>query len=85
MRTTYSNRPGMSAQQNAMREDIGEHRIYYSYNTIVAFIACNKLYISKNRWSRKTGEHLNLINPDKSIRLNQEEFEKQAKKHGVRL
>ena len=32
--------------------------------------------ILQNRWGNTTGKHLNWINPNKQIRINQEEFSK---------
>ena len=31
-------------------------------------------YITKNIWSNTTGKHLNMINPDRSIRIDNHEF-----------
>ena len=65
--------------------DIGYLRLYFSYNTIVAFNSDKGLIISKNYWSTTTGKHLNWINPNKEIRVNSETFEKELnrvlKKH----
>lgn len=55
---------------------IGDLILYYSYNTVVAFRDGNKpLVISQNIWSNTTGRHLNWINPDKTVRIPNDEFE----------
>ena len=58
---------------------------YFSYSTLIAFKSykTGNLYIIKNYWGTTTGKHLNWINPDKSIRLDEKEFNKALKKEGV--
>lgn len=55
---------------------LGEITIWFSYSTPIAFKKYGKLVIRKNDWSTTTGKHLNLINTDKSIRIDGAEFEK---------
>ena len=43
--------------------------IWFSYQTPVA-IYSDSLYISKNIWSSTTGNHLNIINPNRSLRVD---------------
>ena len=53
--------------------------ICFSYETPIAFTgakAADKLVITKNIWSSTTGKHLNIINDDKSIRIDNHEFNK---------
>jgi hypothetical protein len=52
-----------------------EKFFYFSYSTCIAFQIDNQLFISENVWSSTTGKHLNRINPDKTIRMNHEDFE----------
>jgi hypothetical protein len=58
---------------------IGDVELYFSYDTVVAFYD-HGLVIRQNDWSTTTGRHLNWINPDKSIRISGEEFEKRLEK-----
>lgn len=53
--------------------------IYFSYETPIAFYDNGKLIISENIWSSTTGKHLNDINRDKSIRINNTEFNERFK------
>ena len=46
--------------------------IWFSYQNPVA-IYSDRLYISKNIWSSTTGNHLNIINLDKSLRVDHAE------------
>jgi len=50
---------------------------YFSYNTLVAFRS-NKtgLVVMENYWGNTTGKHLNWINRDHSIRVDEDTFEK---------
>jgi len=52
--------------------------LYFSYQTVVAFRNARgyELVISKNVWGTTTGRHLNWINPDHKIRIENKEFEK---------
>jgi hypothetical protein len=59
--------------------DIGDLRIYYSYNTIIALKFQGHLLITENIWSSTTGKHLNYICPDKSKRINIDVFNRAKK------
>lgn len=59
---------------------IGKLKLYFSYNTIIAFKEKGKLFISKNVWSKTTGKHLNYINNDKKKRLKNSTFENELKR-----
>ena len=49
--------------------------LYYSYDFIVAFDSLETgLVIQENIWSQTTGKHLDSINPNREIRINQQEF-----------
>lgn len=61
------------------RIDLGKLVLYYSFDTLVAFkinVASEPLVIIKNYWGNTTGKHLNAIDEDKTIRLDEEAFEK---------
>ena len=48
---------------------------YFSYKTLIAFNGLNTgLVIMKNYWSTTTGKHLNWIDPDHSVRVDEETF-----------
>ena len=49
---------------------IGDKRVYFSYETPIAFWNGNELFVSENEWSQTTGRHLNAIDGgDKSNRI----------------
>lgn len=60
---------------NLTRVDIGELTLWFSYETIVAFMFKGDFHISENVWSNTTGKHLNYIDPNKDIRENHDIFE----------
>ena len=67
---------------HAIAISLGSRVIYYSYDTIIAFNGHNSKgqyfnCISVTCWGNTTGKHLNCINPDKTIRLQRDEFERQ--------
>ena len=64
---------------HSLAVEIGGLRLYFSYDTVVAFTAPEKpdLRISENVWGTTTGKHLNRIHPDKSIRIPHEQFERE--------
>ncbi len=47
---------------------------WFSYETLVAFRINGEFHIIKNYWNTTTGKHLNWINPDKSIREDDDTF-----------
>jgi len=59
-------------------ENIGDNKIYYSYNTTVAFETPTEIFISENVWSVTTAKHLNRIEEltgrSKADRLKYEDF-----------
>ena len=63
--------------KNAMRVDIGDLTLYFSYATVVAFHASgHAIVVSRNDWGPTTGKHLNWIDGGRSAeRLSREEFE----------
>jgi hypothetical protein len=76
--TTY----GHTNATNAMRVDIGEDTIWFSYRTPIAFqVGWNGVVVRQNDWGSTTGRHLNAIDggdPDaKRRRLPGPEFEHQ--------
>lgn len=55
---------------------IGEVTLFFSYDTVIGFIAYPYgEVISENVWTVTTGKHLNWLQPDKSRRVSNEEFE----------
>lgn len=63
---------------HALMVDIGRVRLYFSYQTVIAFHDdVSGLVIRENDWSTTTGKHLNAINPDKKKRISGEQFEKE--------
>lgn len=64
---------------NSLMVDLGGFRLYYSYNTIVAYYDYQDgLTVAKNVWTTTTGKHLNWIDGGgarKSERLEYEVFQ----------
>jgi hypothetical protein len=61
-------------------EDGQGNLFYYSYETLIAFESKGELRIIKNYWNITTGKHLNSIDRDHSIRLNEDEFKNEYNK-----
>ena len=59
-------------------QDSGDHlKVYFSYQTMIAFELNYELTISENEWGTTTGKHLNYINADKTKRIPRHEVEKE--------
>ena len=43
--------------------------IYFSYETPIALVIRGHPFVSENIWSKTTGRHLNMIEPDKDKRV----------------
>jgi len=54
----------------------GQLSFYFSFETCIAFKDGLEYYISENIWSNSTGKHLDMIDPDKKIRMPNQTFEK---------
>ncbi len=67
-----------------MRNERGRLELVFSYETIVSFnVSANGFYDNatiQNYWSNTTGKLLNECCPDKTKRLNQEQFNERLKK-----
>ena len=61
---------------NTLYIELPKITYYFSYQTLVAFYYGNEYCVSHNYWGTTTGKHLNWIDPDHSIRLNNEDFHK---------
>ncbi len=75
MKVKKSNYSGDKAVLIEITDDDKVLKLYYSYDTLIAFRINEKLYISKNEWTRTTGRHLNSISADKDIRIPHKELE----------
>lgn len=67
---------------NLHRLELFDIDIWFSYETAIAYknTMNDDFQITKNIWSSTTGKHLNMINPDKSIRVDNHEFNKLLQK-----
>ncbi len=76
---SYGNYSSDNYGAHAMQVDIGKIRLYFSYQTVIAFHEdghCVK--VRQNDWSTTTGKHLNAIDGgNKKNRLPGAEFEKE--------
>jgi hypothetical protein len=61
--------------------DVGKYCFYFSYQTCVAFYDAEQggLVVSENIWGTTTGKHLNWIQDNKKLRINNSEFEMKLK------
>lgn len=60
---------------HSLMVEIGDCRIYFSYQTVIVFYDGNKMYVSENIWGNTTGKHLREIEPDKRVWILRDEFE----------
>lgn len=67
---------------HSLMVDIGPLRLWFSYDTIVAFADVKtggKIIVRQNDWHSTTGKHLNWISLDKKSRLPSADFEAKLK------
>ena len=60
--------------RNFRKLTIGNIKLYFSYNTCVAFSDSYVMHCTKNIWGVTTGKHLNMICPNKNERLDNDIF-----------
>lgn len=72
--SSYMHYQSKNYGKNALLIEFGKYKFYFSYKTCIAFHIDGQLWITKNYWGSTTGKHLNAINPDKSIRLDDTAF-----------
>ena len=75
--TSYVDYSSDNYGAHALRVDVGNLTLWYSYKTVIAFRAPGTgRVVSENAWSTTTGKHLNQIDGgDKKNRLPRAEFE----------
>ena len=76
---SYGNYSSDNYGAHSLKVEIGTLTLYFSYETIIAFGngSGNGLKITKNYWGTTTGKHLNAISTNKSIRLDQDTFQRE--------
>ena len=78
--SSYGNYDNSNYGNHTLMVDMGAFKLYYSYETIVAFESISGgLICSKNLWGTTTGKHLGCIQPDKKKRLNGSDFDRELK------
>lgn len=71
---------------NTLRVAIGDFRVYFSYQTPVAFRAPGYgLVVSENVWSQTTGKHLAMISHDRVKHAEFKRLYNKAVKENIRL
>ncbi len=75
---SYGHYQGQNYGVNALHVTIGDLKLFYSYDTIVAF-ACHaiddgQVVVCQNLWGTTTGKHLNVICSGEKTRLPHEAF-----------
>lgn len=73
---------------NTVGFDFNGFKIYFSYDTAIAFECDGELFVSAEKYSNTTSKHQNSLEPDKTKRIPQEKFEElfyeKFKKHITR-
>ena len=70
----YGNYSSDNYGVNTLCFEEGANKFWFSYETLVAFKINEEFHIIKNYWGTTTGKHLNWICNDKSIREDEETF-----------
>lgn len=84
---SYGDYPSNNYNANTLTLDFelnGSKTIYSSYDMVIAFQGYNSKgdyfdCICKNCWGKTIEKHLNMINPDKSVRLDYDVFQNKLK------
>jgi len=65
---------------NAMRVEIGDMTLWFSYHTLIAFkMERGKIKVCENCWGSTTGKHLNYIDGgDDKNRIRRDLFEQEV-------
>ena len=68
-------------QNNFSVITVDNAKIYFSYETPVAFSANGMIEVIQNYWGSTTGKHLNQLQPNKLLRITQDELRELMDKH----
>ena len=58
------------------REELPDIKIWFSYETPIAFREDGRIVCRENEWGPTTGKHMRWIGVDKKDRVSREEFER---------
>lgn len=73
--SSYGNYDSSNYGAHTLQVDFETFRLYYSYQTIVAYYdGVDGLVCSENVWGVTTGKHLNWIQSDKKQRVKHDKF-----------
>lgn len=75
---SYGNYSSSNYGAHALRVDVGDLTVWFSYKTPIAFrkLGADRV-VRQNDWKQTTGKHLNAIDGgDKKARVSSEEFER---------
>lgn len=83
MKTYFQNLGTVNKNTVIIETNTARLQLFFSYETVVAFRFNSQagghtgVVCRQNDWGRTTGKFLNEIQPDKKLRLESTEFEKQ--------
>lgn len=69
----------LNSAKNFNSVTIGNIKLYFSYETCIAFEKDGKMVVTANNWGNTTGKHLNWIS-SKEDRIPYEDFQKELNK-----
>ena len=68
-------------QRDVEFKSVGQQlKLFFSYETIIAFEINNRQFVCENVWSKATAMHLNKIEPNKKCRIPRKDFLKKLAK-----
>ena len=76
---SHSNEGTINKNSVTIETERARLTLYFSYETIVCFNGCGDEATIKNYWSTTTGKFLNELQPNKNLRLDENEFKKRLR------
>ncbi len=79
IKISLANEGTINKNSLVLQTEKGSIKLFFSYETIISFCGGSDEGTIENLWSTTTGKFLNELQPNKKLRLKEEEFNKRLR------
>lgn len=79
IKVSLTNEGTINKNSVVIQTEKGNIKLFFSYSTIISFCNNSDNATIKNLWSNTTGKFINELEPNKEVRLEEDEFKKRLR------
>lgn len=79
IKVSLANEGTINKNSVVIQTEKGSIKLFFSYSTIISFCNNSDEATIKNFWSNTTGKFLNELEPNKDLRMEEDEFKKRLR------